>query len=56
MIELTTPGRRLLRAAHRTFTDELAIRLAGALSAGQLRRFATTVGTLRASIDEGNRR
>lgn len=55
-IELTGPGRRLLTAARRTFSDELAIRLDGALSAGQLRRFATTVRTLRISIGEGHRR
>jgi DNA-binding MarR family transcriptional regulator len=54
-IELTRAGRRLVRAARRTFTDEVDIRLGAALSASELRRFAGTVHRLRAHV-HGQRR
>ncbi len=51
-IRLTRPGRRLLTAARRTFTDEVGIRLGEPLSASELQRFAATVHRLRASVHE----
>lgn len=51
-ITLTRAGRRLLAAAQRTFTDELAARVGAAIPPGELRRFAVTVRKLRAHIDD----
>jgi MarR family transcriptional regulator, organic hydroperoxide resistance regulator len=49
-IELTRAGRRLLAAAQRSFADELAGRIATAISANDLERFAVTVRELRSHI------
>lgn len=51
-ITLTGPGRRLLTAAQRTLTDEVAARLADPLSTGELQHFAATVHTLRARMHQ----
>lgn len=54
-IRLTAPGRRLLLAARRSFTDEIGLRLGHALSERELRQFATTVRTLRAQLVQQRR-
>jgi DNA-binding MarR family transcriptional regulator len=54
-IALTEPGRRLLTAARRSFTDEVGIRLTAALSPIELRRFATSVRTIRTHLHEQRR-
>ena len=54
-IRLTRPGRRLLTAARRTFTDEVCIRLGEPLSTSELQRFAATVHRLRAHVHEQRR-
>ena len=54
-IRLTRPGRRLLAAARRTFTDEVGIRLGAPLSTRELQRFAATVRRLRAHVHEQRR-
>ena len=54
-IRLTRPGRRLLTAARRTFTDEVGIRLGAPLSTRELQRFAATVRRLRAHVHEQRR-
>ena len=46
-IALTRSGRRLLAAARRSFADEVAARIATAIPANDLPRFATTVHNLR---------
>ena len=51
-IGLTRAGRRLLAAAQRSFTDELAVRIGTTLPANELQRFATTVCELRTHIHE----
>jgi DNA-binding MarR family transcriptional regulator len=55
MIRLTRPGRQLLTAARRTFTDEVGIRLGETLSTGELQRFAATVNGLRVHVHEQRR-
>jgi DNA-binding MarR family transcriptional regulator len=54
-ITLTGPGRRLLTAAQRTLTDEVAARLADPLPTGELQRFAATIHTLRARMHRQHR-
>ncbi|MDH4075941.1 MAG: MarR family winged helix-turn-helix transcriptional regulator [Acidimicrobiia bacterium] len=54
-IRLTRPGRRLLTAARRTFSDEVGIRLGEPLSTSELQRFAATVHRLRAHVHEQRR-
>ena len=54
-IRLTRPGRRLLTAARRTFTDEVGMRLGEGLSTSELQRFTATVHRLRARVHEQRR-
>jgi DNA-binding MarR family transcriptional regulator len=51
-IGLTRPGRRLLTAARRTFTDEVGIRLGDPLSTSELQRLTATVHKLRTHLHE----
>ena len=54
-IKLTGPGQRLLTAALRTLTDEVAVRLGEPLPPGEMHRFAATVRTLPTQIHEQHR-
>jgi DNA-binding MarR family transcriptional regulator len=49
-IKLTGPGQRLLTAAQRTLTNEVAVLLGDSLSKGELQRFAATLHTLHTRI------
>jgi DNA-binding MarR family transcriptional regulator len=51
-IRLTRAGRRLLTAARRTFTDEVARCLGDPLTTSELQRFTATVHKLRVHLDE----
>ncbi|MGD9749607.1 MAG: MarR family winged helix-turn-helix transcriptional regulator [Acidimicrobiia bacterium] len=51
-IALTRPGRRLLAAAHRSFTDELDSRIGSSLSETDLQRLATMIRKLRTHIHD----
>ena len=54
-IRLTRPGRRLLAAARRTFTDEVGVRLGEPLSTSELQRFTAIVHKLRTHVHEQRR-